>query len=128
MSRTLTLFIPEPSVVKMCDKDVVVNGKVVMEAEPLQLKRNIGLVSGVAYIAGMIIGDDVISTPFSLTSRAPPPPPPPTSATPTTCFCESVISLTVQMPIHAFLLTYILLLRKSLSTARTIIEIICVVL
>ena len=56
----------------MCDKDVVVNGKVVMEAEPLQLKRNIGLVSGVAYIAGMIIGDDVMSSlyPFSLTSRA----------------------------------------------------------
>ena len=50
------------SVVKMCDKDVVVNGNVVTEAEPLQLKRNIGLVSGVAYIAGMIIGDDVMST------------------------------------------------------------------
>ena len=57
---------------KMCDKDVVVNGNVVTEAEPLQLKRNIGLVSGVAYIAGMIIGDDVMSSlyPFSLTSRA----------------------------------------------------------
>ena len=60
------------SVVKMCDKDVVVNGNVVTEAEPLRLKRNIGLVSGVAYIAGMIIGDDVMSSlhPFSLTSRA----------------------------------------------------------
>ena len=49
-------------VAKMCDKDDAANGEVSTQAEPLQLKRNIGLVSGVAYIAGMIIGDDVIST------------------------------------------------------------------
>ncbi|XP_041376149.1 b(0,+)-type amino acid transporter 1-like [Gigantopelta aegis] len=40
-----------------------VNGQVVMDQEPLQLKRNIGLVSGIAYIAGMIIGSGIWITP-----------------------------------------------------------------